>query len=85
MHILSSEMDNRATYSACRGILLVCLGILLLCRGVLSLCRGILLDVMIHAATQNNENEVEWFWPQKRDALQLFFSSTGYYQRGSIT
>ena len=28
MHVWSSEMDNRSTYSACRGILLVCRGLL---------------------------------------------------------
>ena len=36
------EMDNRATYSAGRGILP-------LCRGILFLCWGILLDVVTHA------------------------------------
>ena len=43
------EMDNRATYSACRGILPLCRGILPLCRGILFLCRGIRLDVVTHA------------------------------------
>ena len=61
------EMDNSATYSACRGIRLVC-------RGILPLCRGILLEVVTHAATQKHENEVEWFWLQKRDALLTAFS-----------
>ena len=37
------EMDNRATYSVCRGILP-------LCRGILFLCHEILLDVVTHAA-----------------------------------
>ena len=69
-------MDNRATYSACRGILLVCRGILLLCRGILReilfVCREILLDVVTHAAAHKHENEVEWFWGQKRDALSIW-------------
>ena len=47
------EMDNHATYSACRGILLV--------------CRGILLDVVTHVAAHKHENEVGWFWRQKRE------------------
>ena len=42
MHAWSSEIDNRVTCSACRGILLVCRGILPLCRGILFVCRGIL-------------------------------------------
>ena len=67
------EMDNRATYSACHGILLVCRGILPLCRGILFVCRGILLDVMTYAAAHKRENEVEWFWRQKRDALSTAF------------
>ena len=89
MHVRSSEMDHRATYSACRGILLVCRGILPLCRGILSLCRGILslcrgilfvcrgilLDVVNHAAVHKHENDVEWFWHQKRDALSTAFSA----------
>ena len=68
------EMDNRATYSACRGILLVCRGILPLCREILFVGRGILLDVVTHAAAHKRENEVEWFWRQKRDALSTAFS-----------
>ena len=69
------EMDNRATCSACRGILLICRGILSLCRGILSVCRGILLDGVTHAAAHKHENEVEWFWRQKRDALSTAFSA----------
>ena len=46
------EMDNRATYSACCGILP-------LCRGILFLCRGILLDVVTHATTHQHKNEKE--------------------------
>ena len=53
------EMDNRATYSACRGILFVGRGILPFCRGILFVCRGILLDVVTHAATHKHENQVE--------------------------
>ena len=53
------KMDNRATYSACRGILFVCRGILPLCRRILFLCRGILLDIVTHAAAHKHENEVE--------------------------
>ena len=53
------EMDNRATYSACHGILLVCRGILPLCRGILFVCRGILLDIVTHAAAHKHENQVE--------------------------
>ena len=75
MHVWSSEMDYRATYSACRGILLVCRGILPLCRGILFVCRGILLEVVTHAAAHKHENEVEWFWLQKRDALSTAFSA----------
>ena len=52
MHVWSSEMDNRATYSACRGILLVC-------RGILFVYCGILLDVVTHAAAHKHENEEE--------------------------
>ena len=33
-------MDNRATYSAGRGILLICRGILPLCRGILLYVAG---------------------------------------------
>ena len=62
MHVWSSEMDYRATYSACRGILLVC-------RRILFVCRAIFLDVVTHAAAHKHENEVDWFWPQKKDAL----------------
>ena len=70
------EMDNRATYSACRGILLVCRGILPSCRRILFVCRGILLDVVTHAAAHKHENQVElWFWHQKRDALSTVFSA----------
>ena len=75
MHVWSLEMDKCATYSACRGILLVCHRILPLCRGILSVCRGILLDVVTHAAADKHENEVEWFWRQKRDALSTAFST----------
>ena len=60
------RMDNHATYLACRGILLVCRvilplcrGILFVCRGILFVCRRILLDVVIHAAANKRENEVE--------------------------
>ena len=53
------RMDNHATYSACRGILLVCHMILPLCRGILFICRRILLDVVTHAAAHKHENEVE--------------------------
>ena len=52
------EMDDRATYSACRGILLVCRGILPLCGGILLYVVG-LLDVVTHAAAHKHENEVE--------------------------
>ena len=69
------KMDNRATYSACHGSLLVCRGILPLCRGILFVCRRILLDVVTHAATHKHENEVEWFWRQKRDTLSTAFSA----------
>ena len=61
MHVWSSEMDGRATYSACRGILLV--------------YRGIVLDVVTHSAAHKHENEVDWFWRQKRDALSTAFSA----------
>ena len=67
------KMDNRATYSACRGILLVCRGILPFCIGILFVCRGILLDVVTHAATHKHENEAEWFRCQKRDTCKLPF------------
>ena len=82
-------MDYRATYSACRGILLACRGIFPLCGGILPLCggilplcpgilfvrRGILLDVVTHAAAHRHENEVDWFWRQKRNALSTAFSA----------
>ena len=70
------KMDNnRTTYSACRGILLVCRGIFPLCRGILFVCRGIFLDVVTHAATHKHENEVEWFWRQKRDTMSTTYSA----------
>ena len=75
MHVWSSEMDNRPTYSACRGILLVCRGILPLWRGILFVCRGILLDVVTHAAVHEHENEEEWFWRKKRDTLSTAVSA----------
>ena len=71
----SSEMDNRPTYSACHGILLVCRGILPLCRGILFVSRGILLDVVTQAAVHKHENEEEWFWRQKRDTLSTAISA----------
>ena len=74
MHVWSSEMDNRPTYWACRGILLVCRGMLPLCRVILFVCRGILLDVVTHAAGHKHENEEEWFWRQKRYALSTAVS-----------
>ena len=61
------EMDNRATYSACRGIFIVC-------RGIIFVCRRILVDVVTHVA-HKHENEVEWFWRQKRDTLPTGFSA----------
>ena len=75
MHVWSSEMDNRATYSDCRGIVHVCRGILPLCRGILFVCRGILLDVLTCVAAHKHENEVEWFWRQKRDTFSTAFSA----------
>ena len=45
-------------------------------RATSSVCRGILLD-MTHAASHKHENEVEWFWHQKRRLVNCIFSSTG--------
>ena len=75
MHVWSSEMDNHPTYSACCGILLVCRGILPLCSVILFVCRGILLDVVTQAVAHKYENEEEWFWHQKRDALSTAVSA----------
>ena len=75
MHVWGSEMDNRAAYSACRGILP-------LCRGILFVCHGILLDVVTHAAA--HQHEVEWFWRQKRDALSTTFSAQLFNWQKSI-
>ena len=68
MRIWSLEMDNRATYSACCGIFFVC-------RGIHFVCCGILLDVVTHSAAHKHENEEEWYWRQKRDALSTAFSA----------
>ena len=65
------EMDNRATYSACRGILP-------LCRRILCLCRGILLDVVTHATAHNMKTRKKVDFGAKRESPSPHIRSVQY-------